>query len=455
MRLRFFATFFALSIAIGFLFAQELFTARGYWRESTREPYLSLTRKQLVGDSLSVNEAAYLQDYGYFLDQYFTRLPETEKQRYFSMKAQWDRELSTPAPPVAAEEFEWRGRDRFLNALYGTYYGITVVAIAELDNAAAAGIPLLTGGLWMLGPVINPKKYEGITQTTVRAGHSGKLLGLIYGLSAGLAIAGDSENNGDFMLGFSTLGSIAMGEIGFQLQKKRNLTDGQVELIRHYSILGTGVGLSLIAATESEHANLYGLSMLAGGIGGIAVGNGAYKRYNYTKGDVDAISSLSLIGTGLGFTAIIEQLDEADYSSSLFLVPAAGALVGSYLAQRSVKGIHLTKKQGSTIAFATAGSSLMGLGILALAESDSPAAWIGVPSAMALVVHQLVFNKYKRENLARGMQGTSRYQRTNFAFSFQVMPENYFINQRVRPNSYDRPDRGLLPNSIVRIGIRF
>lgn len=456
MRHVFLIFFLAVTTTTSFLLAQELYTARGYWMESTREPYYSLKLKQLSGDSLSTDQAAYLQDYGNLLEQYFNRLSDTEKQRYFSMKAQWDSELAAPVPSVVTEEFEWRGRDRFLNALYGTYYGISIVAIGEMSSPAAVGIPLLTGGLWMLGPVINPKKYDDITQTTVRAGHSGKFLGLIYGISAGLAITGDSENNGDFMLGFSTLGSIAMGEIGFQLQKRRKLTDGQVELIRHYSILGTGVGLSLIAATESEQANLYGLSMLAGGIGGLFVGNKVYRRYNYTRGDVDAISSLSLISAGIGFTAIIAQVESTENSpsSALFLIPAAGAVIGSSLAQRSVKGVYLTKKQGSTIIFATAGSSLMGLGIMALTESESPTAWVGVPTALALVTQQLVFHKYKRENLARSLQGKGGNQRSNVAFSFQVMPENYFINQRLRPESFGRPGSGL-PNSIVKLGLRF
>lgn len=72
----------------------------------------------------------------------------------------------------------------------------------------------------MLGPAMNPKKYEGITRSTVRASNTGKILGLANGAFLGLAIAGSSSEVEKLILGLSSLGSIALGEVGFQLQKK-------------------------------------------------------------------------------------------------------------------------------------------------------------------------------------------------------------------------------------------
>src|SRR5687768_4450864 len=104
--------------------AQELYSARGYWVETTKEAYRKIKQKQNAGDSLTTNELAYLVDYENYLATYYQRLPETEKINYNQMKAQWDRELVGPTAkaPVQTnqnpEEFEWRSRDRFVNSLF-------------------------------------------------------------------------------------------------------------------------------------------------------------------------------------------------------------------------------------------------------------------------------------------------------------------------------------------------
>jgi hypothetical protein len=435
-------------------FSQELYTARGYWVEANKEAYRKLLQKQEVGDSLTTNEAAYILDYKTYLANYFNRLPEAEKIRYEQMKFEWNREfLITPKPEVVKEEFEWRTRDRVVNSLFGLYYGASLVYIMDIENAAAAGIPLITGGLWLMGPVFNPRRYEGITRTTIRAGHTGKSLGLIYGGALGTAIAGNSENSDKMFLGLSTVGSIAFGEIGFQLQKKRNYSDGYVEMLRHYGIVGPWIATSIILSTEADNPNLVGASILAGGAAGLLIGNTVSKRYDYTKGDVDAISSLSLTTTGLGFALMLESL-ETNGNSSLILIPAAGTILGTALGQRAVKGVHLTKKQGSTISLSTGGAVLIGFGIAALLESESAGVWFGIPSGLALITHQLLFYKYKRENLIRGVEGRTRRNR-NFQFSMNVMPENYFFNQKFPPREGSQRINGQVANPLVKLKLSF
>lgn len=92
----------------------------------------------------------------------------------------------------------------------------------------------------------------------------------------------------------SVIGSIALGEIAFHLQKKKKLADGQIELLRHYGLLGMGVGLSATLATETDAVvwPFYACWWCEW----LSHGNKAYKQYSYTRGDVDAISSLSWIG---------------------------------------------------------------------------------------------------------------------------------------------------------------
>jgi len=439
-------------------YAQELYTARGYWEETTKEAYRKVKQKQNVGDTLTANELAYLQDFEIYLNSYYKRLSDSEKIKYEQTKAQWDRELlgpraTLPATQPGQEEFEWRPRDRFVNSLFGIWYGTSVVLIADVEGPAAAGIPLITGGLWLMGPVINPKKYEGITQSTVRASSTGKFLGLLYGFSLGAAIGGDSENTDKLLLGFSTVGSIALGEVGFQLQKKRNYTDGQIEMTRHYGVLGPWVGLSLFGATNIDNVHLAGTSLLVGGIGGIMIGNKVSKNYDYTRGDVDAIQSLTWISTGLGVTLMAESFDENE-ESALLLIPAAGSVLGTVFAQKSVKGAHFTKKQGSTISLSTAGSALIGLGVVTLLESEHPSVWFGVPSAFALLTHQLLFHKYKRENLLGGFQGRDR-RKHKFQFAMNVTPENYFINQKLSVREYNPRTNAQIANPLVKLKLTF
>lgn len=418
---------FALNTQIN---AQGIYTARGYWEESNKETYRIIKQKSTTGIALTADETSYLQDFETYLSNYFQRLSEDEKAFYTKMKEQWDRELMGPSNiQIVEEEFEWRGRDYATNILFGAYYGASLVAVTEISSAAALGIPLLTGGLWALGPVMVPKKYENINRSVIRASNTGKFLGLIYGGSLALMIGGDQDYTGQLALGLSTLGSIAMGEVGFKLQKKRNFSEGHIELISHYGTIGPWLAGASLGAAGSENPNLYGAAFLAGGVGGILLANNVSRKYDYTKGDVNNISAMSLATTGIGFAIFAETLQN-DASSAVLLIPAAGTVLGTMLGQKAVKGVYLNKKQGSTIALSTGGAALVGLGLAAIFETDSPTLWVGIPSVLALATQQILFNKYKKDNLAGNLLSKINKDKP-YRFTMKVTPENYFVNQRM------------------------
>ncbi|HEY5826315.1 MAG TPA: hypothetical protein VIT44_18225 [Cyclobacteriaceae bacterium] len=414
-------------------YSQDLYTARGYWEESNKPSYQSIKKKQMVGDSLSNNEQLYLADYETHLTTYYGRLSEEEKIKYAQMKADWDRGRNVAPVQKEGNLSEGRRTNWLANGFYGLYYGLSIIGIGEIDGPAAVGIPLITSGLWMLGPVIRPKKYEFAIATTLRAGNTGRMLGLGYGASLALAIGGDNDNTGKLALGLSSIASMALGEIGFNLQKKKNLSIGHIDLIRHYNFLGAWTALAVLGSTETDNANLLGASLLVGGISGFMIGNKAAKKYDYTRGDVDAISTLTLITTGLGLTAVVETLSNNNNSSSnnvnaLILIPAASSIAGTLLAQKAVKGAHLTDRQGSIINWATIGTALVGVGGVAFTDTDSPAVYIGVPSALALITHQILFHKFKMKNIESGFRGGLN-KKLNYKLSFKATPENYFINK--------------------------
>jgi hypothetical protein len=433
MKTNFYFCIFILFIGLTFysqLNAQGIYTARGYWEESNKETYRIIKQKSNTGIVLSADEASYLQDFETYLSNYYQRLSEDEKSFYTKMKEQWDRELMGPSNvQIVEEEFEWRSRDYVTNILFGAYYGASLVAVTEISSAAALGIPLLTGGLWALGPVIVPKKYENINRSVILASTTGKFLGLIYGGSLALMIGGNEDYTGQLALGLSTLGSIALGEVGFKMQKNRNFSEGHIDLVSHYGTIGPWLAGASLGAAGSENLNLYGAAFLTGGVGGILVANNVSKKYDYTKGDVNNISAMSFATTGIGFAIFAETLQN-DASTAVLLIPAAGTVVGTILAQKAVKGVYLNKKQGSTIALSTGGAALVGLGLTAIFETNSPTLWVGIPSVFALATQQILFNKYKKDNLSGNFLGKINKDRP-YRFTMKVTPENYFVNQRM------------------------
>ena len=426
--------YFTLLLVFGLFFnvnAQRLYTADGYWIEFKKEIYQQILLKQSLGEDLTENESNFLLDYGAYLQQYFSRLSEDEKLRVEQLMENWEFTRTEPMAVQPVEDFDLRTRDRLVNGIWGAYYGASIVAIAELeDGGLAAGIPLIMAGVWQLGPVINKKKYEDISLATIRAGNTGKLLGAGYGAAAGLALSGDSDENYKWVLGLSSVGSIALGEMLFQNQKSKRLSLGHVEMIRHYGFLGPiATGLTALAI-DPENPQLIGGMLLAGGIGGMVIGNSVAKKYPYTQGDVDAISSLTLITAGLGGTVSIGTLESDADNTGLLLVPAFTAVIGSFIGQKSVKGIQFSKKQGSTIKLASGGAALIGLGVVALTEADTPAWYVGTSSVCALIMHQVLFHSYKNKNLERKLN-LGRNDDKRIQFSMNVKPENYLFNKQL------------------------
>jgi hypothetical protein len=433
--------------------AQSFYTARKYWEESNKTTYTPLKRKQSKGDSLSVQEKIYVTDYELYLRFFYNQLSEEEKDNYTRNKILWDLEFQNKVATVEEQPFEWRPRDRATNAAFGFWYGVSLAVLSDIDNSAAVGIPFITSGLWLLGPAINPKKYEGISQTTLRASNSGKFLGLGYGAALALAIGGDSDNTGKVAFALSSIGSIGLGEAAFQWQKRKNISAGNIEMMRHYGFLGPWVGLSSTIASGIDNDNTaLGLSLVGGGVAGLIIGNKQFQKYAYTKGDVNVISSLTLISTAAGFAAVTAALEESNAEALLF-VPAASAIAGTWLGQRNVKGAHFTNKQGSTINLSVAGAALVGIGIMAAVEAEESPVVIGIPTLLALVTHQVLFQKFKRKNIALGLQGNIE-QKSRFHLSVNVSPENYFVDKQSPTFDYNKSTQRL-QNPLVTFKIRF
>lgn len=443
---------------VGALAQGNLYTSRGYWEETAKPAYRNILEKIQRGDSLTKEERSYQEDFEGFLKTYFQKMSQAERDNYFRMKETWDKELITPGnnpnqTSFASDAFEWRTKDRLANGIYGLYYGAAAVAALDLnDQAAATAIPLLTSGAWLMGPAINRKKFDNVTRTQIRALNTGRLLGLIYGAGLGLAIGGDSNATPDWTLGLSAIGSIALGEIAFMSAKAKPISPGKLEMVRHYGMLGPWIAFSVAAASGTHSVNFVGASIVAGGLAGIPIGNKVFSKYDYSRGDVDAISSLTLITTGVGLSVVGEN--NPNENKVYWLIPALGSVTGTILAQKAVQGAHLTDQQGTTLNLATAGSALVGLGIVAWTKVESSALTIGIPTALALIVEQSLFHSYKKRNLAMDVQGridkASRYR-----FSMRFSPEGYLVNKQIKPDHMTPQTYSNVQQSLIRLSISF
>lgn len=119
-----------------------------------------------------------------------------------------------------------------------------------------------------------------------------------------------------------------------------------------------------------------------------------------------------------------------------------------------VRGAHLTEKQGSTLNLSVAGTALIGLGIVTITKSSSPALWIAVPSGLALITHQIMFHGFKKENIEGNFQGSIGKER-KYHVALRVTPESYFVNQQIPAKEYSPQTYATLQNPLFRLSVTF
>jgi hypothetical protein len=150
----------------------------------------------------------------------------------------------------------------------------------------------------------------------------------------------------------------------------------------------------------------------------------------------------------------VTEAYENNDASGLILIPAAGSILGTIWGQQSVKGVSLTKKQGSTINLSTAGAALVGLGVVALTESESAGVWIGVPSGLALITHQLLMQHFRRKNLDARFEGR-KTAKDGMQVSMNFTPENILLNKKINAPDFNNLDIGMRHQPVVSLKMKF
>jgi len=308
-------------------------------------------------------------------------------------------------------------------------YGIAFDLIAEIDGAAAAGIPVITSGASILVPILTYPDRNIDYDALVLSMH-GKSIGWAHELSLATLIGGENafetdNNNYKLTIGAGAVSSIGMGILGNSLAKNNNWTEGQVELYRLYGWLMPFTGFSLMASF-SEEPRLYGASVLLFGAGGYLIADRINDWHEYTRGEMRATQVLTLLNLGLGI-GILSDCEIEEVHNPYWMIPAATAIAGTLVGHKWLQNTNLTPQQGMLTAYAACGGAVMGLGIVLITESDAVTLYYLIPYATGLGAYAFTVERLRRKNNSRDFLNINK--KNNFNITF--MPQNLLLNNQI------------------------
>ena len=426
--------------------AESLYTAEAYFNEEHHTGYQTILGKIKREEELSNSEKKFYKDYNAYLVIYFNNLSDEEKIRYEEYKVQWLEERIEKQSEEDSDVLETTrlgikpGRKFMLsNGLYGLAYGLGAVYVLNVEDSWGIALPFLGAGISMTYPLMNPKKYEGITYSTVMLSRHGKFIGLLDGAALGFLLFGDPNENdwaGRAIVASTIIGSITLGEVGFQYGKKHDLPEGKVATYKYYGIFGPWLAFAGLVAANVEDPRVYGGTVLGANILSYFYANHIYNKYKFTRGDRLAASSFGLLSTGLGF-GLAPFNDQWQ-----ILLPAITSMAGTLTANKILKNSKFTSKQGWNINYATGAATLIGLGaaVLINPEAESVNTYIIVPAVAGLASWAILTNKYKKQAFTADTRKKDKWA----SLSINLTPQNYFLNKQIKP-SIENPRKSGLP----------
>jgi hypothetical protein len=414
------------------LVAQQ-YTAEQFWRMENDLGYKSLQQRQSAGESLSMEDKDYLAKYKSKLDAYFIQMSDEQKSVYYKNRTRWTERSELVGVLATQEEDQAYSGERstyskylVASGSYGFLYGLAADAIFEIDGAGAAGFPLVLAGASSIIPVFSIKDKKVPVNSFLLSMH-GKAIGAFQGAALGFLLTGNNVDNfdlsGKLTLGLAIASSIGLGRLGYSFGRTKPWTEGRVALYSHYGWLMPLEGIALAGAFESEDVRMYAASSLIFGAGGYLIANRVANGCDYTRGDVTAIQTLTLLNTGLGLGIMLE----GDVNSSAeVLIPAIGALGGTFAGQRWLRNVMLTNQQGRNALLAASGGALIGEGIAIIINSESITPYYLIPYLTGMTTYSLLIEKYRHKNVTtfRNPEKTGRWD-------VNLMPQNIFLNKKL------------------------
>ena len=407
------------------------YNARAYFEAEHNNTYQLLVKKVTKNEPLSEEEFKYFEEYNNYLSNFYQNLSDSEKEKYQKNKLKWSGGPKvkygggdTTAIDVTPVGSHPERKFYLNNGLYGLGYGITSIFLFELDGAGAVALPILSLGISVAFPAINKKKYEGIDYSTIMMTRHGKFIGLLDGAALGFLLYGDvreDSKKGKAFAATMMATSIALGEVGFHVGKKKKFPEGKVATYKYYSLLVPFLTFSGLVIGNVDDPRVYGASVLAAGAASYWYAGKVYNKYKFTRGDMLATSSFGLLATGLGFG--ISPMEEPWH----FIFPAVTAIGGTYAAHRIFKNTKLSSKQGLNTNYASLVGTTVGFLIALFIPTDSHHVILLLPVATGTAAWAVYAARYKKEQYWTSRQYHKKW--TDMSFSFT--PQNYFINKQL------------------------
>ncbi len=325
------------------------------------------------------------------------------------------------------------------SGFHGLLYGGAAVFVLDLDGPAAAGIPVITSGSFMLAPALFSTNKAISYDELVLSGH-GKSIGWIHGFALSTLALGEEawEDDGlaKLTVGVGALSSIAGGILGRSLAKNHDWSDGRAELYRHYGWLTPFTGFSMMAAFSDE-PRLWAAGTLIGGAGSYFLADKVSDWNDFTRGEVRATQVLSSLNMGLGFGIWADLTeddveDDDEYNQEYFLIPAVGAIAGTVVGHFWTRNTNLTPQQGMLTAYAATGGAVIGLGIALVTESENITPYYLIPYLTGMGAYATALTMLKKKNGVTAMLP----ERKSNDFHLSIMPQNIIINNKIQERGF-------------------
>jgi hypothetical protein len=265
------------------------------------------------------------------------------------------------------------------------------------------------------------------------------------------AFGGDNSNYYKFTVGLGALSSVGLGILGNSLAQNNDWTEGRVELYRHYGWVMPLTGLSIMA-TFSDEPRLYGASVLLFGAGGYLLADKVNNWNEYTRGEMRATQTLTVLNLGLGFGIFADLVDDMDkIHDPHWLIPSAGALAGTLAGHFWLRNTNLTPRQGMWTAYAAGGGAVVGLGIALITESENMTPYYLIPYATSLGAYALTVEHFRKKNISEDFLSVNKRNIFNITF----MPQNLFLNNIIQEKGYMVNGKPFGPQPLLSASVRF
>ncbi|MDX9848043.1 MAG: hypothetical protein RBT74_13755 [Tenuifilaceae bacterium] len=309
----------------------------------------------------------------------------------------------------------------------GYYSWAIPAALKAEDYKSYTASYMLIGGAGFFVPLI-ATGHNDITNGMARGFTVGAANGFVHGGALSLLFFGDNIEYENY-IGFTSIFSITESLLGLSMAKKYDYSWGRMSIMGSGGLWGAAAGAALpVILFESEEPRLYGLSSLAGSVGGIMAANYLYKQQPITHGDATIINTTGALG--LHWTAVMMVTFEMNSARGIVGLMLAGASGGLAYGIHKTKGYDYTRQQGNLISLGTYAGGLIGGGLGVLAESEEKGMlWL---TALGATGGFLLSDYVLKENRKNRSSNSPNY-------SFQINPAGVLgaLNSNYLPKTND------------------